>query len=99
MSHYKLLFGFSDSALQIFRGSTTIADIAAALLLIVLLWAFFRRGPSPPPGPLGFPFVGVAWQIPQDKQWLKFDDWIRRFGTFNCSRIDCAGEEPAMIWG
>ena len=99
MSHYKLLPGFSDSPLQIFRGSTTIADIAAALLLIVLFWVFFHRSLSSPPGPFGFPFVGVAWQIPQDKQWLKFHDWIRRFGTFNCSHIDCAGEERAVFGG
>lgn len=42
--------------------------------------AFARTSTSTPPGPPGLPFVGNAYQIPQDRQWLKFDEWIKQYG-------------------
>ncbi|TBU41734.1 hypothetical protein BD309DRAFT_964562 [Dichomitus squalens] len=61
--------------------SLTVLDVALAVLFLVFLFILIRRGSSPP-GPFGVPFIGVAWQIPSDKQWLKFHDWISHYGTF-----------------
>ena len=57
--------------------------LALSLALIAIIRRRHRRLSSHPsaPGPGGPPFVGVAWQIPSDKQWLKFHDWIERYGT------------------
>ncbi|TBU29405.1 cytochrome P450 [Dichomitus squalens] len=69
-----------DSTLQISGcGSLTVLDVALAVVFLVLLFMLIRRGSSPP-GPFGVPFIGVAWQIPSDKQWLKFHDWISHYG-------------------
>lgn len=38
-----------------------------------------RTGTSPP-GPPGIPLLGNAYQIPSDRQWLKFDEWTRKYG-------------------
>ncbi|KAI0089003.1 cytochrome P450 [Irpex rosettiformis] len=47
--------------------------------LLVKLLRKQARGSSPP-GPRGLPFVGNAYQIPSDRQWLKFDEWIQEYG-------------------
>lgn len=44
---------------------------------------------SSPPGPPGLPFVGNAYQIPSDRQWLKFDEWIKEYGTFPSKPDHC----------
>ncbi|CAL1708513.1 unnamed protein product [Somion occarium] len=31
-------------------------------------------------GPIGLPIIGNILQIPHDRQWLKFDQWIRLYG-------------------
>jgi hypothetical protein len=35
-----------------------------------------------PPGPPGIPFFGNEFQIPSDKQWLKFHEWGQKYGAF-----------------
>ncbi|TFK79161.1 cytochrome P450 [Polyporus arcularius HHB13444] len=48
----------------------------------------------------GLPFAGVALQIPSDKQWLKFHEWIRRYGAIYSDRPDAvimAGELSQFI--
>ena len=57
-------------------------DSLLLTLLVYILAKLVRkrtRGPSPP-GPQGLPFIGNAYQIPADRQWLKFDEWIREYG-------------------
>ncbi|KAI5117759.1 hypothetical protein M0805_000603 [Coniferiporia weirii] len=33
-----------------------------------------------PPGPRGIPFFGNEFQIPKDKQWLRFNEWSQQYG-------------------
>ena len=54
--------------------------IALFVILVVCRRRLFSRLSAP--GPVGVPFVGVAWQIPSDKQWLKFHDWIECYGAY-----------------
>ena len=66
--------------------ASMIVDVMLALLFFALFVILIVRGRRlsnrlTAPGPAGVPFVGVAWQIPSDKQWLKFHDWIERYGT------------------
>lgn len=65
------------------------------ILLVIFLYALYRvcrmlvtrltisqsQAKTNPLGPPGYPFVGNAYQIPQDRQWLKFDEWIKQYGT------------------
>lgn len=57
------------------------------VLLVYLIRILIRRRwaalgtQSNPPGPRGLPFVGNAYQIPPDHQWLKFDQWVAEYGT------------------
>ncbi|KAI0707572.1 cytochrome P450 [Cerioporus squamosus] len=63
----------------IFRLSSL--DAALGVLFIILCGAFLRYRREPyAPGPAGLPFAGVALQLPSDKQWLKFHDWVARYG-------------------
>ncbi|KAI0824885.1 cytochrome P450 [Trametes gibbosa] len=59
-------------------------DVALGLVFLWLAWRLTRCRNrtmcSSPPGPGGWPFVGVAHQIPNDRQWLKFHEWIARYG-------------------
>lgn len=64
-----------------------LTDLTLALLFLVLVVVLIVHGRRlsnrvSAPGPAGVPFVGVAWRIPSDKQWLKFHDWIKRYGKF-----------------
>ncbi|KAL0581517.1 hypothetical protein V5O48_000560 [Marasmius crinis-equi] len=36
---------------------------------------------SYPPGPAGFPLVGNLFQAPKLRQWVKFLEWARRYGS------------------
>ncbi|KAI0360361.1 hypothetical protein OH77DRAFT_1418258 [Trametes cingulata] len=56
-------------------------DVVLALAFLWLAWRVLRPLRASPPGPRGLPFVGVAYQIPEDKQWLKFHEWTLRYGT------------------
>ncbi len=65
----------------IFRLSS-LQDAMLGVLCILLIAAFLRsRRRRFAPGPTGLPFAGVALQISDDKQWLKFHEWIRRYGA------------------
>ncbi|KAI0784096.1 cytochrome P450 [Abortiporus biennis] len=61
-----------------------ILDSISLLGLSLVLFYIFRksrRGVSTtPPGPSGHLLVGNTYQIPHDKQWLKFDEWYREYG-------------------
>ena len=35
-----------------------------------------------PPGPPGVPILGNEFQIPSDKQWLRFHEWSKKYGTY-----------------
>ncbi|EKM56447.1 uncharacterized protein PHACADRAFT_92801 [Phanerochaete carnosa HHB-10118-sp] len=52
---------------------------------------------SKPPGPPGPPFVGNTYQIPRDRQWLKFDEWIKHYGA--CSRSIYSDRPQAVMAG
>lgn len=45
------------------------------------------------PGPAGLPFVGNAYQIPRDRQWLKFNEWIKCYGEWllSCETVGDSG--------
>ncbi|KAI0674628.1 cytochrome P450 [Trametes maxima] len=68
---------YASSALCSFR---TYTDAILILTSAWLVWKLLRSTKSSPPGPIGLPFIGVAFQIPADKQWLKFHEWILRYG-------------------
>ena len=58
-----------------------ILDVTLALIFVALVVTVVRSRTAGIPGPYGLPFVGVALQIPDDKQWLKFHEWTSRYGT------------------
>ncbi|KAH9849043.1 cytochrome P450 [Lenzites betulinus] len=67
---------------------------------LVFLWLACRlacrRTGSSPPGPGGLPFIGVAHQIPDDKQWLKFHEWTIRYGDVVSTTVM---GQPTLILG
>ncbi|OSD02652.1 cytochrome P450 [Trametes coccinea BRFM310] len=65
--------------------------------VVWLVWIFLRiRKRSSPPGPAGLPFVGVAFQIPEDKQWLKFHEWTDLYGDVVSTTVM---GQPTLILG
>ncbi|PIL27798.1 cytochrome P450 [Ganoderma sinense ZZ0214-1] len=73
-------------------------SLALSLVLIVIFVVRHYLFNRPlPPGPTGLPFVGVAWQIPSDKQWLKFHDWINSYEG-DIVAITAMGQ-PTLILG
>lgn len=81
-----------DNALAATPTTMTVATISAvdAGLLCIFVYlvtgslvrgvASKRTAKPQPPGPPGAWFFGNAYQIPSDRQWLKFDEWIRAYG-------------------
>ncbi len=75
-----------------------VTDAILCLAFLWLTWRLLRRYRSAsPPGPAGLPFVGVAYQIPDDKQWLKFHEWTSRYGVYlppssDCNRVAGVGQ-------
>ena len=62
-------------------GSESVFYAIFALTVVILLTLRLHTG-STAPGPYGLPFFGVAFQIPSDKQWLKFHEWTVRYGAY-----------------
>lgn len=60
----------------------TLLDGFLVVLCIILVSHVLRRRVHgrTPPGPPGSWVVGNTYQIPTDKQWLKFDEWIKEYG-------------------
>ncbi|KAI0371374.1 cytochrome P450 [Pilatotrama ljubarskyi] len=78
----------SDTAL-------VLLDVVLALVFLWLAWSVLRPSRASPPGPKGLPFVGVAYEIPGDKQWLKFHEWTLRYGR--CLWRPIAVRIPEML--
>ncbi|KAI0336626.1 cytochrome P450 [Cubamyces sp. BRFM 1775] len=74
-----------------------VVDWVLARLFVWLVWRLLRSYKSSrPPGPVGWPFVGVAFQIPEDKQWLKFHEWTERYGDIVSTTVM---GQPTLILG
>ena len=55
--------------------------LAVASVTAIFLYRHFRRSVLPdPPGPDGIPIFGNEFQIPRDKQWLRFHQWGLEYG-------------------
>ena len=62
-------------------GPGALVNAALALFAITLVVILVRSPIGTLPGPRGLPFLGVSLQIPPDKQWLKFHEWTKLYGT------------------
>ncbi|KAL1759268.1 cytochrome P450 [Schizophyllum commune] len=72
------------------------AALLSAIVLVIVFSRLRRQGPYPP-GPPGLPLIGNALQLPADKQWLKWDEWRREYGT--CPRHIYSDRPPAVMAG
>lgn len=34
-----------------------------------------------PPGPKGYPLIGSVFDMPQDRPWMVYDQWFKKYGT------------------
>ncbi|KAF9460008.1 cytochrome P450 [Collybia nuda] len=61
---------------------TTVIPLPIALLCAALLtWAIANRHLNVyPPGPRGLPFVGAAFSLPKEKEWVTYDEWKEKYG-------------------
>lgn len=61
--------------------------VVAVACISALTWHYRERasGGQTPPGPKGIPIFGNEFQIPRDKQWLKFHEWSQKYGTLQIS--------------
>ncbi|OSX64689.1 hypothetical protein POSPLADRAFT_1134235 [Postia placenta MAD-698-R-SB12] len=59
----------------------THACLCVILVSSFVLWLDrrLRRFPMPP-GPRGFPIIGNALQMPQEREWVKFTEWAKTYG-------------------
>ncbi|KAF5343052.1 hypothetical protein D9758_011136 [Tetrapyrgos nigripes] len=91
----------TSSFLEAFDSRLTIS-LLALLFTAVLGFRRFTKNPNnplnlpPPPGPRGLPILGNLLEIPSDRYWLKFDEWIQEYGPI--VSINLAGK-PVVLLG
>ncbi|PFH49321.1 hypothetical protein AMATHDRAFT_41649 [Amanita thiersii Skay4041] len=56
---------------------TLILIVSTLLYHAIRRYIFFR---SYPPGPRGPPFIGAAFEMPREKEWVTYDKWKRKYG-------------------
>jgi hypothetical protein len=52
--------------------------VALSLVFFAALCKINRR--TLPPGPPGWPILGNLFNMPTEKEWLKFSEWERTYG-------------------
>lgn len=56
-----------------------IIGLAAVISVLLLATRWIKRGPYPP-GPKGYPLIGNLFDMPDEKEWLTFAAWGKRYG-------------------
>ena len=91
-SALKLMLLTSHSLENMMNSRLSEMRSTSPLILVVLLGIICavsyrillrRKTTLYPPGRVGLPLGGNVLDIPNDRQWLEFDNWIRRYGTFH----------------
>jgi len=61
----------------------TALDVALGVITLLLLYYFFRRPSVPPlpPGPKKLPLIGNLRDMPREREWLKFAEWGKKYGS------------------
>ncbi|PCH42021.1 cytochrome P450 [Wolfiporia cocos MD-104 SS10] len=54
-----------------------------------------KRRRSLPPGPPGYPIIGNTLQIPEDRQWITFAEWGRKYGKI--MYISALGQDTIIL--
>ncbi|THU83604.1 cytochrome P450 [Dendrothele bispora CBS 962.96] len=78
-----------------------VMTLAALIFTALVLFRRLAKNPNnpqglpPPPGPRGLPILGNLLQIPSDRYWLKFDEWIREYGPV--VSINLAGKRVVLL--
>jgi cytochrome P450 family 619 len=59
-----------------------ITAIVGVIVILVLLWNISesRKRRALPPGPTPLPLIGNLHQLPKQKAYIKFTEWIPRYG-------------------
>jgi hypothetical protein len=58
-----------------------LAIVVAALSVRYLRERIRRKGRSLPPGPRGYPLIGNALDLPQERAWLTYAEWSKQYGA------------------
>ncbi|KAI0777348.1 cytochrome P450 [Trametes elegans] len=90
---FALLSSRSD---KVWSSARCLLDVILVPTFLWFVWRLLHTFNSSPPGPVGWPFIGVAFQIPDDKQWLKFHQWSRRYGDVVSATVM---GQPTLILG
>ncbi|TFY60461.1 hypothetical protein EVG20_g7406 [Dentipellis fragilis] len=86
--------GYLTSGLYAARGLDFVVAVICLFLAFVVRGSVQRRR-GYPPGPLGWPIIGNALQLPSRKHWLKFDEWSKKYGdVFQFSSL---GEKTIVL--
>ena len=70
---------------------TAALDVSVAVTAVLLfLWLRGRRpssSPPLPPGPKKIPILGNLFDMPAERQWLRFAAWGKKYGRDSCINL------------
>lgn len=69
-------------------GGPSLLMVAFVLATTALVVRRRARRMRLPPGPDGWPVIGSAHKLPKEREWLAYQEWSSRYGTFD---IDDSG--------
>lgn len=70
------------------QSNATVLAAVLGLLTSAVVFSCLKQSTRLPPGPPGLPWLGNLFDIPSEREWVKYKEWSEQYGKpyVDCSR-------------